>query len=104
MTTTRESSARGLGGYSPANITYHLKGMDFPATTRDLFMQARENGAGREVLELIRSMPDRDFYNMADVMAMYGEAERRFRSEYGDDRGSRSDGNSGRSRGRSDRY
>ena len=23
---------RGLGGHSPANVSHHLKGIDFPAT------------------------------------------------------------------------
>jgi hypothetical protein len=44
---------RGLGGHSPANISAHLKGIQFPATKQDLLRQARENGADRDVLETI---------------------------------------------------
>jgi Protein of unknown function (DUF2795) len=68
---------RGLGGHSPANVSHHLKGLDFPAHKQDVMRQARDNGAGRDVLEVIESMPDAEFGNMADVMKVYGEADNR---------------------------
>ena len=66
---------RGLGGHSPANVSHHLKGIDFPATKQDLMRQARNNGADRAVLEVIEAMPDADYESMADVMKGYGEAD-----------------------------
>jgi len=60
---------RGLGGHSPANVSKYLKGIDFPATRRDLRLQAEDNGADPDVMDVILSLPD-------DVMAAYGEAAR----------------------------
>ena len=67
---------RGLGGESPANVSFHLKGIDFPAGKQDLASQAKKNGAPPEVLDAIDRMPEDDFQSMADVMKAYGEAER----------------------------
>jgi len=64
---------RGVGGHSPANITHHLKGVDFPASKQDLEKRAKDNGADKEVLETIRGMPDDRFESMADVMKAYGK-------------------------------
>jgi len=64
---------RGVGGQSPANITHHLKGIDFPARKQDLEKHAKQNGAADDVLEVIRGMPDDEFGNMADVMKAYGK-------------------------------
>jgi len=66
---------RGLGGESPANVNFYLKGMDFPAGREDLVRQAQQNDAPPEVLDVIKRMPDRRFQNMANVMEAYGEAE-----------------------------
>lgn len=57
-------------------MTHHLKGVDFPAHKQDLMRQAKHNRADDDVLEVIQSMPDVDFENMADVMKAYGEADR----------------------------
>jgi hypothetical protein len=66
---------RGLGGESPANVSAHLKGIDFPAQRDDLLDHAERNGAPREVVDVIGRMPDGKFESMADVMKAYGEAE-----------------------------
>ncbi|SFU69915.1 DUF2795 domain-containing protein [Halomonas korlensis] len=66
---------RGLGGHSPANVTHHLKGTDFPASRADIEQQAQENGADDEILEVVRNMPDREYEDMADVLKGVGEAE-----------------------------
>lgn len=66
---------RGLGGQSPANITHHLKGVDFPASRADLENQAKDNGADDDVLEILRQMPDREYDDMADVTKGIGEVE-----------------------------
>lgn len=36
---------RGLGEESPANVSFHLKGIDFPAQRADLVEQAKERRA-----------------------------------------------------------
>lgn len=66
---------RGLGGKSPANITHHLKGTDFPATRADLEENAKQNGAEDDVLDVIRQMPDQEYGSMADVTKGVGEVE-----------------------------
>jgi hypothetical protein len=64
---------RGLGGHSPANVTHHLKGIHFPARKQDLLKQAKQNGAEKEVMELLNSMPDAEFASIAEVMKAVGD-------------------------------
>jgi hypothetical protein len=64
---------RGAGGYSPANITHHLKGIDFPARKQDLVTHARQNQADEAVLKLLEALPEQEYRSMADVMKAYGE-------------------------------
>lgn len=66
---------RGVGGESPANITHHLKGIDFPAKRSDLEKHAKDQGAEEDVLEVIRNMPDQEYGSMADVMKGVGKVE-----------------------------
>lgn len=66
---------RGLGGQSPANVTHHLSGIDFPASRSDLERHAKENGAEEDVLDVIRNMPDQEYGSMADVTKGVGEVE-----------------------------
>jgi hypothetical protein len=73
FTWEKNTMTRGLGGHSPANVTYHLKGIDFPASKQNLLQQAEDNGADSDVLEVIETMPDADYGSMADVMKAYGE-------------------------------
>ena len=63
------------GGRSPANITKHLKGIDFPAKQPDLVEHARKQKAEREVIAVLEKMPDREYGNMADVMKAMGEVD-----------------------------
>ncbi|WP_028239507.1 DUF2795 domain-containing protein [Stutzerimonas azotifigens] len=66
---------RGLGGKSPANVTHHLKGIDFPAGREDLVEHARKNDADQEVLDVLEQMPDEKYGSMAAVMKGLGEVE-----------------------------
>jgi hypothetical protein len=66
---------RGLGGHSPANVTQHLKGMDFPASKDDLVRHAKDNGADQDVLDSIEQLPESRYGTMADVMKAYGESK-----------------------------
>ena len=60
-----------MTGRSPAIVTNHLKGMNFPASRDDLLAKARDTGAGQDVLEALQSFPDKDFDSMADVINAY---------------------------------
>ena len=69
---------RGLGGQSPANLSAHLKGAQFPATKEELVSLARNNGAQGDVLEVFENLPGNQYGSVADVMKAYGdEADRR---------------------------
>lgn len=72
---------RGLGGQSPANVAFYIKGVEFPATKQDLMRRAKENGAEAEVLDMIGHMPDNRYETAADVMKGYGEADRPSQSD-----------------------
>jgi len=67
---------RGLGGYSPSNVAHNLRGVDFPAHKKSLFDQARKNGAESKVLEVLESIPDTEYQDMAEVMKGIGEGQR----------------------------
>ena len=67
---------RGLGGHSPANVTHYLKGVHFPARKQDLLRLAKDNGAERDVMDVLESMPDEEFVSVAEIMKAYGEADR----------------------------
>lgn len=55
---------RGLGGHSPANVTHHLSGVNFPASKQDLVKKAKANGVDRDILAIIQHMPDMKFESM----------------------------------------
>lgn len=60
-------ATRGTGA-SPANVTKHLKGIDFPADKQDLLKQAKQLHAEKVVLDEIQKMPEKEYSSMADVM------------------------------------
>ena len=66
------SVGRG-SGHSPANVTKHLKGIDFPAEKDDLLKQAKQLKAEQVVIDEIQKMPEREYNSMADVMKAFGE-------------------------------
>ena len=64
-----------MTGRTPAIVTQHLKGMDFPASKKDLLTKARDTGAGQDVLEALESFPDKDFDSMDDVIEAYRDSD-----------------------------
>ena len=66
--------ASGKTGYSAANITSHLSGIDFPCNRQAVLDFAEQNGAPDDVLEALEKLPKREFRSMADLMQAYGEA------------------------------
>lgn len=63
-------ATRGTGA-SPANVTKHLKGIDFPADKKDLLKQAKQLHAEKVVIDEIQRMDDREYNSMADVMKSF---------------------------------
>jgi hypothetical protein len=44
-----------------------LGGIDYPATRDDLVRTAEESGAGDDVLETLRNLPERDYKDPTEV-------------------------------------
>lgn len=91
------TTGRG-GGASPANVTKHLKGIDFPTDKQHLLKHAQQLHAEKVVIDEIQKMEDRQYGSMADVMKSFEPipeegARSRGRSE------SSSSGSSSRSQG-----
>lgn len=61
------------GGHSPANVTKHLKGINFPANKNELVKHAKKEGADKQVLDELHSFEDREYGSMADVMKEFGK-------------------------------
>jgi hypothetical protein len=92
---------RGLGGHSPANVTYYLKGIQFPADKRDLLRLAERNGADDDVLDVLEAFPNDEWWSVAEIMKAYGEVDEGGRFNESDRDGRRSyDERDMRSRGR----
>lgn len=64
---------RGVGGQSPANVQTHLKGVHYPAKKEDLVKTARENGAPKEIMDILKELPSEEFGGPQDVMKAYGQ-------------------------------
>lgn len=67
--------AVGMGGHSPSNILHHLKGIDFPADKDALVATAKKNDADKDILDVIRQLPDTQYQSMADVLKGVGKVE-----------------------------
>lgn len=71
---TKGSSGRGrASGRSPAHVMHQLKGIDFPASKKDLIAHAKGNKAPDEVLDTLQGFEERSYGNMADIMKAYGK-------------------------------
>ncbi|GFO56412.1 hypothetical protein GMSM_34190 [Geomonas sp. Red276] len=66
-------ATRGTG-VSQANVSKHLKGIDFPAEKQDLIKHAQQLHAEKVVIDEIQKMPEKEYSSMADVMKSF-EAE-----------------------------
>jgi hypothetical protein len=51
----------------------YLKGQSYPARKSDLLRTAENNKAPKEVLDVIKGLPEDDFGGPQDVMKAYGE-------------------------------
>lgn len=48
-------------------VQKYLGGVDYPANKDELVRSAEESGAGGEVLDWLRSLPDRDYESPTEV-------------------------------------
>lgn len=61
---------------NPISVQKYLKGMDYPASKDELVDHAEEQGADKEVLDLLEQLPDDEEYETpADVSKAIGQIE-----------------------------
>jgi len=60
-------------GHSPANVTKHLKGIDFPANKQELVKHAQQTKADQDVINELQKIEERQYGSMADVMKAFGK-------------------------------
>jgi hypothetical protein len=65
--------ARGVGGQSPSNVQTFLKGVSYPAKKDDLLKAAKNNGAPREIVDILKGLSAEEFGGPQEVMKGYGE-------------------------------
>lgn len=58
---------------SPVEVEKYLKGVDYPAKKQDLMKRAEANGAPREVVEVLKKMPEGTFQKPTDVTKAIGQ-------------------------------
>jgi hypothetical protein len=64
--------ARGVGGQSPSNVQSYLAGINYPATKDDLIEAAKNNGAPKEIMEVIKGFDEDEYGGPQEVMKAYG--------------------------------
>jgi hypothetical protein len=52
---------------SPIDIQKALSGMDYPASKEQIVQHAEKNGGGKEVLEALRKIADREYEGPSGV-------------------------------------
>lgn len=52
---------------SPIDVQKALGGIDYPASKDDIVSKAEQSGAGEDVLEALRAIPDRQYDAPTDV-------------------------------------
>lgn len=58
----------------PAELANYLDGIHYPTRKEQLVERAQEHGAPEPILEALRNLPDREYHDLADVIAGYGES------------------------------
>jgi hypothetical protein len=52
---------------SPIEVQKSLKDIDYPVAKKDLIQHAKKHGASDKVLEVLESLPDKEYSNATDV-------------------------------------
>jgi hypothetical protein len=60
---------------NPIQIQKYLKGINYPASKRDLLENAEREGAEADVRETLEQLPDQEYENPADVSKALGAIE-----------------------------
>ncbi len=65
-----------LAPHSTGAIAQALSGIDFPADKNQLVEWAQKKNTDKDVLEVIRNMPEAEYTSMADVFKGVGMTEK----------------------------
>ncbi|WP_290051776.1 DUF2795 domain-containing protein [Amycolatopsis solani] len=57
---------------NPIELQKYLSGVDYPAKRDDLVRAAERNGAGKDVLDTVRKLPDRTYEGPSGVSKEIG--------------------------------
>jgi hypothetical protein len=60
---------------SPAMLQKYLKGVNYPASKKDLVQQARSNNAEQEIVQRIQTLPGDSFSGPQEVMKALGQVQ-----------------------------
>jgi hypothetical protein len=52
---------------SPIEVQKALKDIDYPAKKKGLIEHAKKHNASKEVMQVLESLPDKEYTNAADV-------------------------------------
>ena len=61
---------------NPAEVERYLKGMNYPAKKDDLIKHAQQQGANKDVIEVLKEMRDQSFNSPVEVSKAVGEIDR----------------------------
>lgn len=60
---------------NPIQVQKHLKGVDYPASKKELIAHAKKQGADRDISDLLEELPDEEFETPAAVSKAIGAIE-----------------------------
>jgi len=63
-----------MRGISPESVYNFLEGMRYPAKKDDLIKQAKKNNADKNILDALKTLPDKEYKSQDDVI-MVGSKE-----------------------------
>jgi hypothetical protein len=57
-----------MNNVNPGQVQKYLSGLDFPANKQKLIEHAEEQGAPKEVVDVLNKLPDKSFGGMDDIL------------------------------------
>lgn len=68
---------------SPIEVQESLKGIDYPVQKKELIQHAKKHGANKEVMEVLESLPDKEYTSPIEVSKEFSESSSRGESSRG---------------------
>lgn len=60
---------------NPIEIQKHLKGMDYPASKKEIIDHAGKQGIAEDLKEVLEQLPDEDYETPAEVSKAIGQLQ-----------------------------